>query len=280
MDKGFERITERALIEAASRRAEREMETDRINLGDFRGREGYETKEIEEDLEYVRRREEDFSQSDKEEPEKIEARKLGTIFERIMHEQAEMGDWLGPNAVTIKTSKFDDFKNGVDDVVEFQEEKSEASYLALAIDTTIGRDSVSKLRRIKDEIDMGQLGGIKYFYSEHTNVRGRLTNVPRVVVGVSGETIGDLTNLWMSGDKRGLNGHKIQFQILREIILQAETFRDYAERVGQKGVAQVYGNLAESTRKIYEEKARESGVETDGFDSAFSALKFNLKIFE
>lgn len=99
-------------------------------------------------------------------------------------------------------------------------------------------------------------------------------------MGVSGETIGELTNLWMGGDKRGLNGHKIQFQILQEIILQAETFRNYAARIGQENVSKVYGNLAESTRKIYEEKAQGSGVETNDFDSAFDILRYNLKIFE
>ena len=280
MDRNFDRISESAGIDAAFRRAKEEMEPEQLNLEDFRGSEDYTDKEIEKDSAYIQKSEDFFERNDTKEPEKLEARKLGLVFEWIMHRQAELGNWLGPNAVTIKTSKFDDFKNGVDDVVEFQGGESETSHLALAIDTTIGGDSVSKLRRIKEEIDAGQLGEIKYFYSEHTNFKGRLTNVPRVVIGVDGTTIGELTNLWMSGDKKALNTHKIQFQILKEIILQAETFRDYALRIGKDGVAGVYGNLAVQTRKIYEEKAQETGVKTDDFDSAYNALKFNLKIFE
>lgn len=180
MDKGFEKISENALIDSAFRRAIGEINEEQANPKDFQGVEGYTDKEIKEDLAYVEESEKHFVRNDKTEPEKLEARKLGAIFERILHEQAEMGDWLGPNAVTIKTSKFDDYKNGVDDVVEFQEEELEASYLALGIDATIGGDSVSKFRRIKEEIDAGQLGGIKYFYSEHTGIKGRLPNVPRV----------------------------------------------------------------------------------------------------
>lgn len=280
MEKNFDRLTESALIEAASRRAEKEMAGTQVDLNDFKGVPGYGDEEIQEDIKEIERLSKIFESKDKNDPEHQEARNLGKILEAIINEQVELGDWLGEGVLTIKTSKFDDYTRGVDEVAEFLEEGEEVSHLALAIDATIGGDSVVKLRRIKDEIEGGKLGEIKYFHSERTGFRGRLPGVPRAVITVDGGTIGALADLWMKGDQKNLNNHPVQFQILQEVILQAETFRAYAEGRGNKEAAQIYGDLVGRMRSVYEEKVREAGFRVGDFDSAFSALKFNLKIFE
>lgn len=280
MDKRFEKIEERASIEAASRRAEKEMAVTQVDLKEFKGVKGYTDEEIERDIQETERLGQIFEDKDKRDPEHQEARNLGKILEAIINEQVELGDWLGEGVLTIKTSKFDDYTRGVDEVAEFLDEGEEVSHLALAIDATIGGDSVTKLRRIKDEIDGGKLGEIKYFHSERTGFKGRLPGVPRAVVTVDGGTIATLADLWMKEDQKALNHHPVQFQILQEIILQAETFRAYAERKGNTEAARSYGDLAGRMRGVYEEKASEVGFKVGDFDSAFSALKFNLKVFE
>ena len=201
MDRNFDRITENALVEAASRRAEKEMAETQVDLNDFRGIVGYSDKEIEKDIKETERLDRIFDSKDRESPEHQEARNLGKVLEAIINEQVELGNWLGEGVITIKTSKFDDYTRGVDEVAEFLDEGEEVSHLALAIDATIGGDSVAKLRRIKEEIDGGKMGEIKYFHSERTGFRGNLMGVPRAVVTVDGGTIGELADLWMKGDQ-------------------------------------------------------------------------------
>ena len=53
----------------------------------------------------------------------------------------KVNNWLGPEATAIKSSRYDDIKNGVDNIVEFhKEEDFSSSHLALAIDETFSHD--------------------------------------------------------------------------------------------------------------------------------------------
>ncbi|MEK7553130.1 MAG: hypothetical protein AAB504_00340, partial [Patescibacteria group bacterium] len=90
----------------------------------------YGTKNVEEDIKYVKKMEEKFKQEDS--PEKQELKKIASVLEAIIYEQAEVNDWLGSEATTIKSSRYDDIKNGVDSIVEFyKEEDFSSSHMAL-----------------------------------------------------------------------------------------------------------------------------------------------------
>ena len=280
MDKNFEKVSENARLEATFKLSRIQLRENRINPKNFKDCPGFSNEKIDIDIAKAEKLKNRFDEKGKEDPENQRARDFGEFLEFIINEQVELGNWLGDNVLTYPASEIDDYEAGVDSVAEILEDDSETSHFALAMDATIGGDSVTKLRRIKDEIDGGELGGIKYFHSERTGFKGSLKNVPRVVVAVDGETIKELASMWMSGDKKGLNSHKVQFQILKEIILQAEVFRDYASRVGKEEIAEQYGDLAERMQKIYDQKIQTAEVEMDDFDSAYNALKFNLKIFE
>lgn len=134
------RILERLDTDRAYQKAEKMLRRAAIKPSDFRGKQGYDTTKIESDENEVERREEEFEKRNT--PEQKEIKKLATIFETIIYEHAEQSDWLGPDAFTIKTSRFDDLENGVDTVVEFPESETAATYLALAIDVTFSGDTV------------------------------------------------------------------------------------------------------------------------------------------
>lgn len=238
----------------------------------------YGAENIKRDKQYVERMESRFQREDT--PEQRGQERIATIFQAILHEQIESNNWLGPTAHTIKTTRFDDVKNGVDEVVEFQEEKGKASHLALAIDVTFGAEPAKKLRRIKEEIEAGELARVKYFSSDFLGRKEELAKVPRVVVGAEPETIKELTDLWLKKNNKELAGHPIQFLILEEIRLQLETFENYARQTGHGELAGRYRQALDIIKEI---SAVKKGKKSDNAledDKVFQGLVKYLKKFE
>ena len=222
------------------------------------------------DKDYVKKMEEKFNQEDTQ--EQIKSNKLATILEAILHDQAELNEWLGPNVYTINTSRYDDIKNGVDIVAEFIEKKHSASYLGLAIDATFSTNINNKIQRIKNEIKKGDLAKIKYFKSNRMNFRGELSKIPRVIIGANANTIQKLGELWFKRKNKEIEQHPIQFQILDQILIQLETFEKYAEQNNRPEIVKIYQKTHKIIMKIYEEK--ESSINDSGIrDSMFEKIK-------
>jgi len=236
----------------------------------------YGPENVARDIAYVEEKERAFERSDS--PEQKEAKKLATIFEAIIHEHAELSEWFGPDATTIKPSRYDDIRNGVDSIVEFQESPASASYLALAIDATFSPDTEAKFARIREEIDRGELTKVKYFASEHLNVRGELAKIPHVVVGADAKTSRELAELWLEKKHRALGNHPVQFQILEETINQLDMFERYATRVKQFEVAAIYGKTKKILERIYEEKLV-TIEDTGERDEVFYAIQAGARNF-
>jgi len=71
-----------------------------------------------------------------------ETKKIADIFEAVVLEHGELSDWLGGSAKTMKTSRYDDYMNGVDLLVEFAgAEGEESEHLGLAADVTFTTDT-------------------------------------------------------------------------------------------------------------------------------------------
>ncbi len=206
----------------------------------------------------------------------LEVKVISKILEAIFYEHAELSEWLGSNVETIKTSRFDDIVNGIDVIAEFSGNQ-ETSHLGLAIDATLSNVIEEKLERIKKEIDEGHLAEIKYFYSEELNIRQPKKNLPRVIICVEAKTIKELSELWMENKNKELGQHQIQYQILEEIILQLETFKNYVEQKGFSNLAEIYEKDLEIVKNIYQEKKASDNYERD---SMFELLKSSLKDFK
>ncbi|OGI94748.1 hypothetical protein A3A03_03590 [Candidatus Nomurabacteria bacterium RIFCSPLOWO2_01_FULL_40_18] len=210
-------------------------------------------------------------------PEGRKDLKLATVFEAILHEHGEQSNWFGETAVTIKTSRFDDIANGVDEIVEFEEQESSPSYLALAVDATYSTFPDHKLQKIKAEINEGELAQIKYAVVENIGFRGELKKVPKVVVGVSARTVNELVELWLSKDNKALANHPVQMQILEEVLMQAQAFAKYAESKGHHEIARKYEKTQAIIEGVIEQKKNQIGFSDSGKrDDVFTSLEVGL----
>ncbi|MFZ3020170.1 MAG: hypothetical protein WA051_01460 [Minisyncoccia bacterium] len=248
---------ESADIEHFYEKAQRVLKDAQINEKDFinpelEEKEGrafadeYSKETVERDLETVKRDEAHHQASEKEEG-KEEAKMIAEIFEAIVVEHGELSEWFGSNAFTLKTSKYDDYENGVDIVIEFEEDDSEEnSHLGLAADVTFRSDSTTKFDRIKKLIEKGRLASVKYFKGAH--------QFPEVVVGADKNTVAELAILWTGNKNKILAEHKIQIMILTQIREQLIAFSEYADSFGKADVAKAYRESLETVNRILDGK--------------------------
>lgn len=175
---------------------------------------------------------------------------MALIFEALVLDQTERSNWLGENAMTVRASKFDDYANGVDMIVEFPEEISR--HLALAVDVTTSEMLAKKFSRIREEIDRGRLSRVKYYDSK--NFRGELKNVPRIIIGADQSSVRQAGELWLENKNKELAVHPMQNIILDEIVFQLKAFSDYAAGRGKKEIADSYNNSLKIIERIIREK--------------------------
>lgn len=215
-----------------------------------------------------------------ETPESREMKMWAEVMEAIILEQGEQGEWFGDKASTIKTSRYDDIKNGVDAIVEFEEGINRASHAGLAIDATYSDEVGKKVKSIKNKIDSGKLGVVKYFESEQMPLRGELSEIPITIVTANAKTVRELAELWANNDKKSLANHWVQFQILEELIEECKIFSTYANKVGQLLVAQRYDHIKEIAEQILidkQDKVKDTGQRDNNFRQTLSDIEWMLK---
>ena len=259
----------------AYKKAERVIKDNEVQINDFRKL--YGDDNIDRDEKYVAEMEEEFKKGSSLESKKIN--ELATVLEAIIFEQSEQNEWLGSDAQTIKTSRYDDIKNGVDMIVEFIQEDESAAHLGMAIDATFNSDTEAKFKRIKAEIDEGKLAEVKYFESDNIHFKGKLKMLPRIVVGADFKTVSELSELWLEGNNKALAEHQIQFQVLEEIIMQLRAFKTYAEGAGQQKITGVYKRALNIILPVYREKAKKMKDNRER-DSVFLDIEKNLEMFK
>jgi hypothetical protein len=235
-------------------------------------------EKVKKDQEYVEKMERIFKVNNKS-----ESSKKATILEYIIYEQSELGEWLGKKAVTQKTSRTDDIRNGIDIAVEFEKDTEDSEYLGLAIDVSFGDELMKKFQRIKDEIDSGKLAKLEYFRSQ--NIAKEITDVPRVIVAVDGKTLNELIELWSEkseDSKTKLAAHPVQIQILNELFIQLKIFEQYAREVVKKDeLADIYKRDLLIVRNLLRDKKLEfSDFKGEMQDSGYDRVREGLSLFE
>jgi hypothetical protein len=230
------KIDKGRLIESAHLKAKSLIEKYSIKEEGFR--DIYSDDVIDNDLTEVARIERLVSQ---EKDENVaENNKLSEIFNAIILEQFEKSDWMGPNAFTIGTSKYDRFRTGIGNVTEFHEERG-ISYLAMAVRVTFSPNLEKKLLKIKDDIKDGELSKIKYFESDLH--RGELKKVPNVIVGCDKEMLLEVVELWVQNKNKALGEHPLQFLILDQAKKEINYFRDEALSHGKHELVEIYESV-------------------------------------
>lgn len=191
----------------------------RLREGAFANGKPYETADVEADLDYVREKEEN----------QFDAQREGEGATQMYYGSMEgiaAYDWLGPDAEVVPTSRYDDIRNGVDFAVVFTRENGEP--IILGVDATTTEDAGTldrKTERSRAEINHGQLATLKYFDAPgkldgQVAQRGEI-HLPRVIIGANEENANQLAEAFATaltkGGKRGLGEHALQYALLTEI---------------------------------------------------------------
>ncbi|MCX7615813.1 MAG: hypothetical protein N2Z68_00145 [Patescibacteria group bacterium] len=279
------KMLDRIFLDQLYREAKKWREGLSIKMEDFIDL--YGPERVREDLERVERRKKHFEQIDAGMP--AEVLKLGIAFEGMIIERGVNKEdrLFGPNSLVKGTSLYDDFFGGVDAVVEFWEKKEDLySHLGLAVDVTTGRELEGKLERVLEDVRKGNFARVKYFSSQRMNFRGELSRIPRVVIAADPATVKDFGQIWLSRSnpifQERVKSHFLNFQILREIILELEAWMDYARKNGRpEEEISLYRRALERAREVYrrrvslfEEKASQ---EIDQRDASFETLAYYLE---
>lgn len=247
----------------------------KIKMSDFSDLYGEEV--ISADMSELKQRESNFSDGRVPEIHERVNKELATIFEAMIFDQGESSNWFGENAFLISTSEYDDVVNGVDLVVEWDQD-SGVSRMAAGIDVTFNHNVQKKINAIQRSILNGDLGRIKYFKSEVSNIRGEVSEVPRIILGADVDTVRELTNEWADNNNDRLAEHPVQFQFFDEAISQCNYFIEFAERNNQPRIADAYKDLLRVLDFQYRNKIKTLGNDPKVRDSFYRDTQTFFKL--
>jgi hypothetical protein len=271
-----EAMEDQVVLEAF-KEAKEKSDRERIEPSDFKDL--YSEEVIQEDMRLAAelgKKFEDFNDP--------EAHKLALILEEVFSEQIELNEWLGEGVTTRKSSSYDDYVNGVDEIVEIEEENS-VNHLAVAVDVTFGTSLNKKFERIKKEIESGDLATVKYFENSERTFKGRLSKVPRVIIGTSKDNLVKLAKLWVEHNNKELSKHPVQLEILDEMSTQLEAYKNYAEKLGKEDIVKIMDRQITIIQKIRlsdskKELRKTADLSYKTEDRVFEAIKKGVESFK
>ncbi len=237
-------------LRTAHERARKVLSEDEINIDEFTDR--YDKNVIDADKAYVQKRMRSFAPED-------ETSQRAQILEAIMLEQVELSDWFGQNAMTRKTSKFDDIARGVDMFIRFNptHQDEQAQILGFAADATFSPAGTEhKIARAFDRERTGKLNSVKY-YADEDGHRDEV-QMPLVVLGMQASMLDEIGLLWVNNKKKELGNHPIQHTLLAQAQLQLRGMRDVAMDMKN---AELERLIAGPLSIIEEELKRRPGVQ-------------------
>lgn len=196
-----------------------------------------------------------------------EVKQYGDIFEAVVFDMIKRCEWFGKGVRPVKASKFDDYVNKVDVLVDLEHSRKP---LALAIDVTFGfKGMQKKVSEILHKIDEDKLSFVRYYRSEDESYEGKVNNLARVVVGVEMDTVQKLSEYWIANDDEMLRAHYAQTLILSEIAIQLREYARYARHRGNERVARVYEADLEKVEVILVDKPDEH---MDNYDRVYDCI--------
>jgi hypothetical protein len=232
----------------------------RLTLDDFKGEEYqgiYNDLDIEKDKRLV---------GEKETGHRYHTQR-GEIMESVLTEQIALNDWLG-DAEAQETTKYDDIENGVDTLVEWEDDQEKPIYLAIDFQASDNPNTVDKkYYHIKDHLDNKKGTEIKYYQSELNESRkGPLSNVPKVIISMDPNNVEKLSNLIAPSIKnralvKELAKHPLQIEIITDAIGQLEAQKEYLESIpGNFKKYQIYKNITQVLNKLEEIIQKKKGL--------------------
>lgn len=250
---------------------------ERIDESDFD--DIYKEKDILKDKDYVERMKQNFRESEdqltSQEREKVkERKKKSEALEIIIGEQGTMSGWFEGGDIKssiVRTGEYDDIRNGVDSVVEFEipdKDTKTIRRIALAIDASMSADASiidRKIKRNMERIDNLDDLHIKYFQSDIEDYKGELNGIMPVVFALDGKHTNDLINLAAqnkrlveSGNnneifketKEKLDNHPCQLIFLREARMQFEAYAKKLQEMPEPKAKEILGKVQQDLEII------------------------------
>ncbi|MFA4833752.1 MAG: hypothetical protein WC619_02795 [Patescibacteria group bacterium] len=196
----------------------------------------------------------------------------GEILEKVLRREIYNSCWFGDNCETVQTTKFDDYVNHTDFVIELDTDDR----IKLAVDTTVTNDTEvieKKVIKIKNELDRKIGTTIKYFQSnltwEDNPEKGEIKDIPSVIIAFDYENLQKMCEIMAGpGGKEKLGRTSLQIYILEDVINQLEIQGEYLEKNIKGGSdTNIYKNIKraeEYLREILESKRESAEIENKG----------------
>lgn len=229
--------------------------------------------------------------------EQKDLKKKIEIFEGIVADQIDGGNWMGEGIEAVPAHEIDDILRGVDNVLEFSdlndegEEKEDTpkQYLGLGFDLLVHKtksrddDRIEKKlnRFVNEDIRKTKLGEVKYF--DGSEISGRL-DVFRAVISSNGKVMEELINLRIKKDWDTLANHPFQADMFFQLSLQIQAAVQYAVKIKNYEYIEKLRAVAERINTIYEKRAEfleshaERVSESDDYKDMAYFLRRNLGI--
>lgn len=191
-------------------------------------------------------------------PQQMEERMISTIFEVSLWWLTRQCKFFGERASAVLPSRFDDYVNGTDLVLEIMSTDEQIAHLGLGIDATFGTNAVcEKLSELHGNVLKGKSTEIKYFKSSDGKIEGTLREVPHAIVGLSvgrAKEVGVLWRMSEKGEKLPVSPevHPLRVLILQQLTLQASTLSRLAAANGHKELSDSYSAIHKRLRPVYE----------------------------
>lgn len=212
---------------------------------------------VKRDAELVRTRTAEFARTDTQ--EKKEEAMISEVFEVSLWWLAQNKAFFGEQTKAILPSRYDDFVNGTDLILEITSETAaEVSRLGIGIDATFGAEAVeNKLDRLGADVSAGKSGEIKYYVSSDGKERRNLSSVPHLIIGLSVARAREMAQLWRRVENKesttySPDAHPLRVLVLQQLIAQASALAVLARANGNEELANQYQTAYNKLRPIHE----------------------------
>jgi hypothetical protein len=223
---------------------------------------GYTKQEIEKNIQEIKERENLFAVKDlgSEKVQEVKkSKKIATMAEIALEYGVSDLGWYGENVKIRPTSKFDDIKRGVDDLLEIKKKTLETSFMGLAIDVTYrglhSEQYKQKFFTLLKSISSGYKTNVKY----HTNDNGVMMKefaVPKIILYFNFSDVKSLIHMLKNIDipeiKEQLKNHPQKYAVMNQIITQSKKLIGFSKDFGND-ISQGYSDILSAINELAEE---------------------------
>lgn len=173
----------------------------------------------------------------------------GELLENIIAEHVELSDWFGDSAYTVRTAEYDD-RRGVDIVFEFA--RQDSSVIRVAADVTVSEriDNIDKKETvIKEGIKSGQLASVKYFQSEIDRTKGKIEQLPHILLSVSPEQVQEIAKKVKAEGIKIMGKDSIQLLLIEQLHDQLDSQVHYSLKILMEKLDSIYSRLSKEAQR-------------------------------